>query len=203
MGKRLTAEPAMPARSSVQDVYGSGVQLILSDNGYSNDDQQQQHPIPRLRRHASNTSLDNVALKNQPALHSRDNDKIDGDATMTSTASSTPATMMAPTTESMTKLASFANLNRQNSEKGINFTYTEQERDEAIVKSNIANKKHGQTNGNGFAEKKTTFATLPNTTTWQQQSNQQNQQNENQSVGEFIIFILFYISFLFLYVISS
>ncbi|XP_043484313.1 patronin isoform X2 [Leptopilina heterotoma] len=181
MGKRIIAEPTLPARSSVQDVYGSGVQLILSDNGYNNDEQQ---PFSRLRRHPSNTSLDSVALKNSPSLvqhSSRDNSEkvIDNnEPTMTTLASGV--------TDSMTKLASFANLNRQSSEKGINFNYMEQEREQeaaaaAIVKSNIANKKHGQTNGNGFAEKKTTFATLPNTTTWQQQSSQQNQQSESHS----------------------
>ena len=150
--------PTLPARSSVQDVYGSGVQLILADNGYNNDEP----PPPRLRRHASNSSLDSTVLKNT-LQHSSEIDKTDGE---------------------ITKLASFANLSRQTSEKGINFTYTEQEKEEALAKSNLANKKHGQTNGNGLAEKKTTFATLPNTTTWQQQSNQQNQQSENQSVGK-------------------
>ena len=162
VGKRNLTEPTLPARSSVQDVYGSGVQLILADNGYSNND-----PPPRLKRHASNSRLDNTMLK--MSQHSSGNDKTDGE---------------------IMKLASFANLSLQSSEKGINFTYTEQEREEALAKSNLANKKHGQSNGNGLAEKKTTFATLPNTTTWQQQSNQQNQQSEHQPVGKvFIVFI--------------
>ncbi|XP_078049388.1 calmodulin-regulated spectrin-associated protein patronin isoform X5 [Augochlora pura] len=154
VGKRNTTEPTLPARSSVQDVYGSGVQHILSDNGYGNDEP------PRLKRQASNSSLDNVALKQ--ILHSSDNDNSEGDNT--------------------SKLASFANLNRQSSDKGINLTYTESE--DATTKSNLSNKKHGQTNGNGNGEKKTTFATLPNTTTWQQQSNQQSQQVEQHSVDE-------------------
>ncbi|KAG7199626.1 hypothetical protein KM043_014228 [Ampulex compressa] len=155
IGKRSTTEPTLPARSSVQDVYGSGVQHILSDNGYGTDD------TPRLRRQASNSSLDNVALKQ--ILHSNENDNSEGD---------TP------------NLTSYANLSRQSSEKGINFTYTEQERDDASTKSSFSNKKHGQSNSNGNGEKKTTFATLPNTTTWQQQSNQQTQQMEEQSVDE-------------------
>ncbi|XP_031843929.1 calmodulin-regulated spectrin-associated protein patronin isoform X11 [Nomia melanderi] len=153
IGKRSTTEPTLPARSSVQDVYGSGVQHILADNGYGNDEP------PRLRRQTSNSSLDNVALKQ--ILHSSDNDNSEGDTS---------------------KLASFANLNRQSSEKGINLTYTESE--DATTKSNLTIKKHGQTNGNGNGEKKTTFATLPNTTTWQQQSNQQSQQAEQHSVDE-------------------
>ncbi|XP_017797679.1 PREDICTED: patronin isoform X7 [Habropoda laboriosa] len=153
IGKRSTTEPTLPARSSVQDVYGSGVQHILSDNGYDKEEP------ARLRRQASNSSLDNVALKQ--ILHSSENDNLDGDTS---------------------KLASFANLSRQSSDKGINLTYTEQERDDN--KSNLSIKKHGQTNGNGNAEKKTTFATLPNTTTWQQQSNQQSQQVEQHSADE-------------------
>ncbi|XP_076668126.1 calmodulin-regulated spectrin-associated protein patronin isoform X14 [Andrena cerasifolii] len=155
IGKLSATEPTLPARSSVQDVYGSGVQHILADNGYGNDEP------PRLRRQASNSSLDNVALKQ--ILHSSENDNSEGDTA---------------------KLASFANLNRQSSEKAINLTYTEQEREDNTSKSNLSNKKHGQTNGNGNGEKKTTFATLPNTTTWQQQSNQQSQQVEQHSVDE-------------------
>nr|XP_034195704.1 patronin isoform X14 [Osmia lignaria] len=155
IGKRSTTEPTLPARSSVQDVYGSGVQHILSDNGYGNEEP------AKLRRQTSNSSLDNVALKQ--ILHSSDNDNSEGDTS---------------------KLASFANLSRQSSDKGINLTYTEQEREDITSKSNLSNKKHGQTNGNGNGEKKTTFATLPNTTTWQQQSNQQSQQAEQHSVDE-------------------
>ncbi|XP_043602047.1 patronin isoform X14 [Bombus pyrosoma] len=153
IGKRSTTEPTLPARSSVQDVYGSGVQHILSDNGYDKEEP------PRLRRQTSNSSLDNVALKQ--ILHSSENVNSDGDTS---------------------KLASFANLSRQSSEKGINLTYTEQERDDS--KSNLSSKKLGQTNGNRNGEKKTTFATLPNTTTWQQQSNQQSQQMEQHSVAD-------------------
>ncbi|KYM95331.1 Short spindle protein 4 [Cyphomyrmex costatus] len=128
--KRNATEPTLPARSSVQDVYGSGVQHIIADNGYSGSEE----PM-RLRRQASNSSLDNVALRQ--ILHSN----VEND-----------------------------------SKKGINFTYTEQQDD---AKSN---RKHGQSNGN--SEKKTTFATLPNTTTWQQQSNQQSQQLEQHSIDE-------------------
>lgn len=157
-GKRNITEPTLPARSSVQDVYGSGVQHIIADNGYNGGEEP-----TRLRRQASNNSLDNVALRQ--ILHSNtENDTADsgggGDVLM--------------------KFASFANLSRQSSEKGINFTYTEQD----DVKS--MSKKHGQSNGNGNSEKKTTFATLPNTTTWQQQSNQQSQQMEQHSIGKLL-----------------
>lgn len=157
IGKRSTTEPTLPARSSVQDVYGSGVQHILSDNGYDKEEPS------RLRRQASNSSLDNVALKQ--ILHSSENVNSEGDTS---------------------KLASFANLSRQSSDKGINLTYTEQDRDDN--KSNLFSKKLGQANGNGSTEKKTTFATLPNTTTWQQQSNQQSQQAEQHSVGTCLAF---------------
>ncbi|XP_017760216.1 PREDICTED: patronin isoform X13 [Eufriesea mexicana] len=153
IGKRSTTEPTLPARSSVQDVYGSGVQHILSDNGYDKEEPS------RLRRQASNSSLDNVALKQ--ILHSSENVNSEGDTS---------------------KLASFANLSRQSSDKGINLTYTEQDRDDG--KSNLFSKKLGQANGNGSSEKKTTFATLPNTTTWQQQSNQQSQQAEQHSAAD-------------------
>ncbi|XP_014601145.1 PREDICTED: patronin isoform X5 [Polistes canadensis] len=156
-GKRSSTEPTLPARSSVQDVYGSGVQHILADNGYNNEEPS------RLRRQASNSSLDNVALKS--ILHSSENDNNDA---------------------STTKLSSFSNLSKQSMEKGINLTYTDQDRgdDNSTTKSNVTNKKYGQSNGNGIAEKKTTFATLPNTTTWQQQSTQHSQQMENQSIDE-------------------
>lgn len=160
IGKRSTTEPTLPARSSVQDVYASGVQHILSDNGYGTGEEPS-----RLRRQASNSSLDNVALRQ--ILHSSENDGAEGGG------------------EAMAKMASFANLSRQSSEKGINFTYTEQEREDAVAKSSFTMKKHGQSNGNGNGEKKTTFATLPNTTTWQQQSSQQSQQMEQHSVGRF------------------
>lgn len=168
IGKRSTTEPTLPARSSVQDVYGSGVQHIIADNGYGGEE-----PPRLLRRQASNSSLDNVALR-QIIHSSAENDGGSGGGGG------------ADVGESVAKLASFANLGKQNSEKGINFTYMEQERqdhhDHVAVKPG---KKHGHSNGNGSAEKKiTTFATLPNTTTWQQQSSQQSQQMEQHSVGE-------------------
>ncbi|XP_020292949.1 patronin isoform X6 [Pseudomyrmex gracilis] len=165
IGKRSTTEPTLPARSSVQDVYGSGVQHIIADNGYGGDEEP-----PRLRRQASNSSLDNVALRH--ILHSSAENDGGADGGNGGNGSNNDA---------VTKLASFANLSRQSSEKGINFTYTEQERQADNAKPI---KKQGQSNGNGNGEKKTTFATLPNTTTWQQQSSQQSQQTEQHSVDE-------------------
>lgn len=135
-------------------MYGSGIQFILADNGHSHEDP------PRLRRQASNVSLDNVTIKN--ILHSRENESTDGEAT---------------------KMASFANLSRHSSEKGISVNYTEQEREELHIKQNLTIKKNGQSDGNGIMEKKMCFAALPNTTTWQQQSNQQTQQTEKQPTG--------------------
>ncbi|XP_024867470.1 patronin-like isoform X5 [Temnothorax curvispinosus] len=160
-GKRSTTEPTLPARSSVQDVYGSGVQHIIADNGYSGGEE----PPTRLRRQASNSSLDNVALRQ--ILHSSAENDSGADTGVGGGGG-----------DALTKFASFANLSRQSSEKGINFTYTEQD------DAKSASRKHGQSNGNGNSEKKTTFATLPNTTTWQQQSNQQSQQMEQHSVDE-------------------
>ncbi|XP_011869490.1 PREDICTED: patronin isoform X5 [Vollenhovia emeryi] len=162
-GKRTTAEPTLPARSSVQDVYGSGVQHIIADNGYSGGEEP-----TRLRRQASNSSLDNVALRQ--ILHSSAENDNCAD-------SGGGGGVGGGGGDGLTKFASFANLSRQSSEKGINFTYTEQ--DDAK-----SGRKHGQSNGNGNSEKKTTFATLPNTTTWQQQSNQQSQQMEQHSIDE-------------------
>ncbi|KAK0179121.1 hypothetical protein PV327_007941 [Microctonus hyperodae] len=158
-GKRIVVEPTIPVRSMVQDVYGSDVQHILADNGYSNDEP----PTPRLRRQVSNSNLNNTSHKNI-LQHSSENDNTE--------------------VESSPKMASFAKLSRQNSEKGINFSYTEQEREEMAAKINFGNKKHGHSNGNGISEKKTTFATLPNTTTWQQQSNQQTQHSESHTTEE-------------------
>ncbi|XP_012262814.2 patronin isoform X2 [Athalia rosae] len=158
VGRHNVTEPTLPARSSVQDVYGSGVQLILSDNGYSSEEP------PKLKRQSSNSSLNNVALKN--ILHSNENDNVDGN--------------------SSSKLASFAQLGRQNSEKVINFTYSNQEKDDNLLKKagGVVGKKQIQNNGNTLAEKKTTFAALPNTTTWQQQSNQQMLQAESNNADE-------------------
>lgn len=167
MGRHNVTEPTLPARSSVQDVYGSGVQLILSDNGYGAEPD-----TPRLKRQASNSSLNNVvALKN--ILHSND-----GDADASASA----------------KLASFAQLGRQSSEKVINFTYSNQDKDEAALKKAtniVAKKQQNQNNGNSN-EKKTTFAALPNTTTWQQQSNQQNTQAESNAGGNSQFFSISY-----------
>ncbi|XP_050456610.1 patronin isoform X8 [Cataglyphis hispanica] len=166
IGKRSTTEPTLPARSSVQDVYGSGVQHIIADNGYNGSNGGEEPPPRLLRRQASNSSLDNVALRQ--ILHSgAENDGSVADSGDGGGGDAVP------------KFASFANLNRQSSEKGINFTYMEQERQDDVKQSS---KRHGQSNGNG--EKKTTFATLPNTTTWQQQSNQQSQQMEQHSIDE-------------------
>ncbi|XP_053593724.1 patronin isoform X4 [Microplitis demolitor] len=170
-GKRTATEPTLPARSSVQDVYGSDVQNILSDNGYANDE-----PPTRLRRQISNSSLNNSSHKN--ILHSTDNND-NTDCEIKSSTTNTSA--------SATKMSSFANLTQHSSEKSINFKYTEQQDHDHELsgnKINYNNKKYGQSNGNGIGEKKTTFATLPNTTTWQQQSAQQSQQLEQQSTDE-------------------
>ena len=161
------AEPTLPARSSIQDAYGSGVHRIIADNGHGNDDLP---PPSRLRRQKSNPNLSrHVSLKN--ILHSTENETTETDAA--TVASSTG-----------TKMASFANLSKS-SEKGINLTYMDQDKEEQSKQSltTVNNTKQGQSNGNGFVEKKTSFATLPNMTTWQQQSSKQSQQMERHSGG--------------------
>nr|CAH7736423.1 unnamed protein product [Callosobruchus chinensis] len=77
----------------------------------------------------------------------------------------------------VSKRMSFADLGKQkvlNENRGIQLVYMN-DKEEYPPKSSFLNKV-GSTNGN---EKKTTFATLPNTTTWQQQSSQQ-QLGENK-----------------------
>ncbi|XP_058802244.1 patronin isoform X4 [Phymastichus coffea] len=152
---RLVAEPTLPARSSIKDAYGSGVHLILADNGHA--DNNSPPNSSHLRRENSNSNLRrHVSLKN--ILHSTENESIE---------------------TSTTRMSSFANLSKS-SDKGINLTYMDQDKED----SKYSDKKHDQSNGNGFVEKKTTFATLPNMTTWQQQSTQQNQQVEKNSTDE-------------------
>ncbi|KAJ8672893.1 hypothetical protein QAD02_004154, partial [Eretmocerus hayati] len=168
----FAAEPSVPTRSSIQDAYSSGVHLILADNGHANDDAP---PPSRLRRQQSNPNLSHhVSLKN--ILQSIEKEERDAGATSSSANDSgTP-----------TRMSSFANLSKS-SDRGINLTYSDQDRDEEQTNQSLtgnASKKHSQSNGNGFVEKKTTFATLPNMTTWQQQSSQQNQQVERQNEDE-------------------
>lgn len=105
-------------------------------------------------------------------------------------------------------LASFAQLGRQqqSNDKVINFTYSNQDKDElGGIGSNLVTKKilaagvvsnkqnslennSGSSGGGGGGssnvEKKTTFAALPNTTTWQQQSNQQIMNAEANNTGK-------------------
>lgn len=165
----LAAEPAQPARSSIKDAYGSaGVHLIMTDNGHADDDTP---PPSRLRRQQSNPNLSHhVSLKN--ILHSTENESTETELN-----------------NSTTKMASFANLSKS-SEKGINLTYMDQEKEEHQSKQSLtmsSKKVVSQSNGNGLVEKKTSFATLPNMTTWQQQSNQQNQQPERNSRGWMVL----------------
>lgn len=80
-------------------------------------------------------------------------------------------------------MASFADLSKQKvigDQKGIQIVYMNYDKEDNAMpsKSSFLNKKPGNGNTNG-EKKTTTFATLPNTTTWQQQSSNVQQQLDN------------------------
>lgn len=197
----LPTEPTLPARSSIQDAYSSsGVHMIISDNGHADDDAPPPPPS-RLRRH--------VSLKN--ILHSTENEGsvssssgiVSGNATSASS-SSTPVAMpdssecsaespASGTGSGLIKMASFANLNKS-SDKGINLTYQESKessRQSSRVEPlmNKISKKPPAApseHNNGYIEKKATFATLPNMTSWQEQRQQHPVPMERQSTGIYL-----------------
>ncbi|XP_044012455.1 patronin isoform X4 [Aphidius gifuensis] len=169
-GKRVAIEPTIPIRTMMQDVYGSDVQNILADNGYSNDEPTK---TPRLRRQMSNTNINNSSTPIKNILHSIDNDDNNNDDI--------------DDDNKVKKMASFATYGKQNTDNNSNFKLVERNKDDSIAnKSNFTINKHEQSNGNGIGnnEKKTTFATLSNTTTWQQQYAQQSQQLEQNTKVE-------------------
>ncbi|XP_023247057.1 patronin isoform X2 [Copidosoma floridanum] len=188
---RLVAEPVLPARSSIQDAYSSGVHLIIADNGHADNDDAP--PPTRLRRH--------VSLKN--ILHSTENEGTSSSTSAANsgnaTSSSTPAAM--PDSESsaestiggngsITKMASFANLSKS-SDKGINLTYQESKDsrqssrvEPLLTKTSKKPPAAPSEHNNGYVEKKATFATLPNMTSWQEQRQQQPVTAERSSTDE-------------------
>ncbi|KAK5646802.1 hypothetical protein RI129_005266 [Pyrocoelia pectoralis] len=84
----------------------------------------------------------------------------------------------------VTNRLSFANLkpNVGGEQKAIHLVYMQHNKEELPSKSSFLNK---ACTANGSSEKKTTtFATLPNTTTWQQQSTHSQQNDENNGTDE-------------------
>lgn len=162
MGRKISA-PSFPTpienapvRSTLQDARGS-FQLGY-DNGCEKSDDGSEKP--KMRRQLSS---DDISLRNLGSNMNKENlirDLVDGEAT---------------------KRMSFAELSKQKTvgeNKGIQLVYMN-DKEEFPSKSSFLNKLGG-TNGN--PEKKTTFAALPNTTTWQQQStNQQHAENNGES----------------------
>ncbi|CAH2005388.1 unnamed protein product [Acanthoscelides obtectus] len=157
----------LPLRSSLQDARGS-FQLGYDDFTTGECDEKQDNgnekAMARLKRQLSSDDIAAIrrgqnSLVGQEVAVGKENvirDLVDGE---------------------MSKRMSFADLGKQkvlNENRGIQLVYMN-DKEEYPSKSSFLNKV-GSTNGN---EKKTTFATLPNTTTWQQQSTQQ-QLGENK-----------------------
>ncbi|XP_030749576.1 patronin isoform X3 [Sitophilus oryzae] len=136
-----------PVRSSLQDARGS-FQLGY-DNGCEEKQDDGSEKIQRIKRQMSS---DDITLKSRFDKEAVIKDLVDGDAG---------------------NRMSFADLGKTKmigENKGIHLVYMN-DREEYPPKSSFLNKL-GNTNGNApAAEKKTSFATLPNTTTWQQQVN--------------------------------
>ncbi|CAH1102590.1 unnamed protein product [Psylliodes chrysocephalus] len=141
-----------PVRSSYQDAR-STLQL-----GYENGCDEKQDNGTEKYKLKRQLSSDDIAFRNVGSHLNKENiikDLVDGE---------------------VTKRMSFADLGKQKAlgeNRGIQLVYMN-DKEEFPQKSSFLTKL-GSTNG---SEKKTTFATLPNTTTWQQQSSQ-NQQGES------------------------
>ncbi|XP_057665180.1 patronin isoform X35 [Diorhabda carinulata] len=142
-----TAIENAPVRSTYQDARGS-FQL-----GYENCCDEKQDNGTEKYKLKRQLSSDDIALRNLSSNVNKENiirDLVDGD---------------------ITKRMSFAELGKQKQlgeHKGIQLVYMN-DKEEYPQKSSFLSKM-----GNG-SEKKTTFATLPNTTTWQEQSSQNQQ----------------------------
>ncbi|XP_056647194.1 patronin isoform X17 [Diorhabda sublineata] len=142
-----TAIENAPVRSTYQDARGS-FQL-----GYENCCDEKQDNGTEKYKLKRQLSSDDIALRNLSSNVNKENiirDLVDGD---------------------ITKRMSFAELGKQKQlgeHKGIQLVYMN-DKEEYPQKSSFLSKM-----GNG-GEKKTTFATLPNTTTWQEQSSQNQQ----------------------------
>lgn len=164
IGKKISA-PSIPienpaVRSSLQDARGS-IQLGY-DNGYEKSDVDRENQ--KLKKQLSN---DEISLRTITNSQQNDDDSDTQDS---------------DTTNRM----SFADLKKQKAAlgetKGINLVYMQHDKENAPSKSSFLSKTVGVNNTNG--EKKTTFATLPNTTTWQQQSTNVQAVADNGNVTE-------------------
>lgn len=149
-------EPIVPIRSSYNDNRST---LHI---GYDSDSEKQDREKESIKL-TRQLSSDAISLKN--ILHSKQtniNDSVDGEA--------------------VNKLLSFADISKGNlmaDQHRIQNVYMhEQDENVKPSTSNLINKVSPKPNN---TEKKTTFATLPNTTTWQQQSNMQQQMDNNHS----------------------
>lgn len=150
IGRKISA-PSMPVenpavRSTLQDARGSF--QIGYDNGCEKIDNGTEKL--KLKRQLSS---DEISLKS----HNKENiinDMVDGE---------------------VNSRTSFADINKQKDQKGIQLVYMQHDKEETPSKSSFLNKL-SSTNGE---KKTTTFATLPNTTTWQQQSSNSQQHTEN------------------------
>lgn len=147
-----------PVRSTLQDARGS-FQLGYDSGCEKQDDGSEKLKLKRQ------LSSDDISLRNLGSNMNKENiikDLVDGE---------------------MTKRMSFADLGKQKvlgESKGIHLVYMN-DKEEYPSKSSFLNKL-GSTNGS--SEKKTTFAMLPNTTTWQQQStNQQHVENNGDATN--------------------
>ncbi|KAJ8944831.1 hypothetical protein NQ314_009372 [Rhamnusium bicolor] len=142
-----------PVRSTLQDARGS-FQLGYDNGCEKQDDGSEKFKLKR--QHSS----DDISLRNLSSNTNKENiikDLVDGE---------------------MTKRMSFADLGKQKvlgENRGIHLVYMN-DKEEFPSKSSFLNKLG---NTNGSTEKKTTFATLPNTTTWQQQSTNIQQHADN------------------------
>ncbi|KAF5275691.1 hypothetical protein FQA39_LY06803 [Lamprigera yunnana] len=155
-----------------QVVENPAVRSTLKDNcssiqiGYDNgcekqDDERESYKLKRQ------LSSDIIKAHNNNEVHSKENivgDFVDGE---------------------IGNRLSFANLkqNTGGEQKAIHLVYMQHEKDDVPSKSSFLNKTVAK---NGSTEKKiTTFATLPNTTTWQQQSsnNKENIDNTDDIAG--------------------
>ncbi|KAJ8916210.1 hypothetical protein NQ315_016349 [Exocentrus adspersus] len=158
VGRKISA-PAFPTpienapvRSTLQDARGS-FQLGYDNGCEKRDDGSEKLKLKRQ------LSSDDIQLRNCGSNMNKENmikDLVDGE---------------------MTKRMSFADLGKQNvlgENRGIHLVYMN-DKEEFPSKSSFLNKL-------GSAEKKTSFAALPNTTTWQQQgSNQPHAENNGDS----------------------
>lgn len=142
-------------RSTLQDARGSF--QIGYDNGCEKMDNGSEKLKLKRQLSSDDISLSNSALRS----HNKENiinDMVDGE---------------------VNSRTSFADVNKQK-DQGIHLVYMQHDKEETPSKSSFLNKL-SSTNGE---KKTTTFATLPNTTTWQQQSTNSQQHTDNNATED-------------------